>query len=92
MEVQELIFAVHPGMTDHLRTMNTCTSVKKKKKLAHVSEFKKGVQWVYGVCQVCIDWGKSNQRLNLNWERVKWLILKLNRVGAEGGEREYMYY
>ena len=33
----------------------------------------------------------SNKMFYFNWERVKWLILKSNRMGADGGEDEYKY-
>ena len=64
----------------------------RERQLRHVStraQFKKVVKWVYGACQVSTDWGKFKLNAQFQLGACQMVNLQLNRVGAEGGEREY---
>ena len=72
--------------------MNTCASVKPISTRANMClRSKRGVKWVYGACQVSTDWGKFKLNDQFQLGACQMVNLQLNRVGAEGGEREYIY-
>ena len=61
----------------------------RERQLRHVStraQFKKGIKWVYGACQVSPDWGKFKLNDQFQLGACQMVNLQLNRVGAEGGE------
>ena len=57
----------------------------RERRLRHVStraQFKKGVKWVYGACQVSTDCGKFKLNDQFQLGACQMVNLQLNRVGA----------
>ena len=56
-----------------------------------MSDFKRGVKWFYGACQVSRDWGDFKINVQFQLGACQMVNFEINRMGAEGGTRVHVF-